>query len=242
MPVAPAEVATAIRILDETIDRVAAEYAEKLAPAIARVWNDEIGEIRRDLSIWVQKQSTDNGWVPRYFEFSFGLPMTDERDPRSVPDPVIVGDGFRLHGSVDLIEQHSHRRTLRVTDHKTGKNRSKPDLVVDGGRVLQPVLYAMAVERALGQRVEEARLYFATTAGGFAECPVPVNDYTCGQGLHVLTIIDRAVEQAFLVPAPAERACTWCDFRPVCGPRESERIRRKAPDRLADLEALRSMR
>jgi len=69
-----------------------------------------------------------------------------------------------------------------------------------------------------------------------------VNDYTCEQGLHVLRIIDRAVEQAFLVPAPAERACTWCDFRPVCGPREPERIRRKAPDRLADLQALRSMR
>ena len=32
--------------------------------------------------------------------------------------------------------------------------------------------------------------------------------------------------------APAERACTWCDFRPVCGPREEERITRKAADRL----------
>jgi hypothetical protein len=28
----------------------------------------------------------------------------------------------------------------------------------------------------------------------------------------------------------------------VCGPREEERTKRKAPDRLADLEALRSMR
>ena len=42
--------------------------------------------------------------------------------------------------------------------------------------------------------------------------------------------------------APAERACTWCDFRPVCGPREEERIKHKAGDRIADLEALRSMR
>ena len=46
----------------------------------------------------------------------------------------------------------------------------------------------------------------------------------------------------FLPAAPGERACTWCDFRPVCGPREEERTKRKSRERLADLEALRSMR
>ena len=43
------------RPLDEVLDRVAAEYAEELAPAIDRVWRDEIDELRRDLGIWVQK-------------------------------------------------------------------------------------------------------------------------------------------------------------------------------------------
>ena len=58
----------------------------------------------------------------------------------------------------------------------------------------------------------------------------------------MLTIVDRAVEQGFLPAAPADRACTWCDFRPVCGPREEERVGRKATDKLADLLALRAMR
>jgi hypothetical protein len=58
----------------------------------------------------------------------------------------------------------------------------------------------------------------------------------------VLEIIDRSVETGFLPAAPSERACTWCDFRPVCGPREEERTKRKTRERLADLEALRSMR
>jgi len=58
----------------------------------------------------------------------------------------------------------------------------------------------------------------------------------------VLEVIDRAIETAFLPAAPKERACTWCDFRPICGPREEERVSRKARERLADLEALRSMR
>ena len=76
----------------------------------------------------------------------------------------------------------------------------------------------------------------------FEEHRIPIDDYTRGQGLQVLTIIDRAVEMGFLAAAPAERACTWCDFRSVCGPREEERTARKAQDKLADLKALRSMR
>ena len=63
-----------------------------------------------------------------------------------------------------------------------------------------------------------------------------------GQGLEVLTIIDRAVERGFLVAAPDDGACRWCDFRAVCGPREEERVGRKNQKDLADLAALRSMR
>jgi CRISPR/Cas system-associated exonuclease Cas4 (RecB family) len=108
--------------------------------------------------------------------------------------------------------------------------------------MLQPVLYSLAIQQGLGKKVFEGRLFYATTVGGFVEKPIPINDYTAGQGLQVLEIIDRAVETGFLPAVPKERACTWCDFRPVCGPREEERTRRKARERLADLEALRGMR
>jgi CRISPR/Cas system-associated exonuclease Cas4 (RecB family) len=241
LPIVPDRVADAVRVLDGTLDRVAADYAEKLAPAIDRVWRDEIGELRRDLGIWVRKLADERTWVPKYFEFSFGL--NDEgRDPRSLPDPVTVDGRFILRGSVDLIEQHASLDVFRVTDHKTGKNRSNKDLIVGAGAVLQPVLYSAAIEQGLGAKVIEGRLFYCTTAGGFGVHPIAINDYTKGQGLQVLEIVDRAVEQGFLAAAPTERACTWCDFRPVCGPREEERIKRKAKDRLADLEALRSMR
>jgi ATP-dependent helicase/nuclease subunit B len=129
-----------------------------------------------------------------------------------------------------------------VTDHKTGKNRSTPDLIVGGGSVLQPVLYSVAIERGLGKKVTAGRLFYSTTVGGFVDLEIPINDYTRSQGIQVLTMVDRAVETGFLPAAPAERACTWCDFRPVCGPREEERVGRKNVDRLADLLALRSMR
>jgi hypothetical protein len=241
LPITPETVQSAARTLDEVLDRVAADYAERLVPAIERVWHDEIDDLRRDLGIWVRKLADVSPWRPQYFEFSFGL--NDEgRDPRSLKDPVLVDGRFRLHGSVDLIEHRADLDVLRVTDHKTGRNRSNPDLIVGGGAVLQPVLYSAAIEQGLGRRVVAGRLFYCTTAGGFVDHEIPINDYTLGQGLQVLSIVDRAVETGFLAAAPAERACTWCDFRPVCGPREEERIRRKAKDRVADLAALRSMR
>ncbi len=241
LPITHATVPAALKTLEGVLRKVAGEYEEKLAPAIERVWRDEIDELGRDLGIWVTRLAGTPEWVGEYFEFSFGL--NDEgRDPRSLKAPILVDGRFLLHGSVDLIERHAVTRTLRVTDHKTGRNRSNDQLIVDGGKVLQPVLYSVAVAQGLGEAVSSGRLYYCTTAGGFGERDIEINDYTRRQGLDVLTIVDRAVEQAFLPAAPSERACTWCDFRAACGPREEERVSHKAKDRLGDLAALRSMR
>ena len=108
--------------------------------------------------------------------------------------------------------------------------------------MLQPVLYSLAIEQGLGEAVSAGRLYYCTTAGGFTEHEIQIDDYARNQGRQVLAIVDRAIEQGFLAAAPGDRACRWCDFRPVCGPREEVRIARKATDRLADLLTLRSMR
>lgn len=241
LPLAAAAVPGAVRMVDGILDRVAAEYAEQLAPAIERVWKDEIGDVRRDLGIWVRRLADDPTWVPTYFEFSFGL--SDEgRDPRSLPHAITVDGRFILRGSVDLIEHRRDLDVLRITDHKTGRNRTAQDVVVGGGKVLQPVLYSIAIEEGLKKKVVEGRLFYCTTAGGFADRPIPVDDYSRRQGLQVLEIIDRAVADGLLPAAPEKDACRWCDFRPVCGPREEERVAHKNRDRVADLYVLRSMR
>jgi CRISPR/Cas system-associated exonuclease Cas4 (RecB family) len=241
LPITDARLPEAVQTLDRVLRAVADEYAEKLAPAIDGVWRDEIAELRRDLTIWVQRLTSETEWRPAYFELGFGLSV-EGRDPRSLRDPVEIDGGYVLHGSVDLVEEHVRLDMLRVTDHKTGKNRSNPELIVGGGAVLQPVLYSVAVERGLGRKVGKGRLFYCTTAGGFASHEITIDDYTRAQGGQVLAIVDRAIERGFLPAAPAVRACTWCDFRPVCGPREEERVKRKAPDRLADLEAMRALR
>src|SRR6185503_16851860 len=139
---------------------------------------------------------------------------------------------FRLRGSVDLIEQKRGGTALRVTDHKTGKNRTTWRTVIGGGAILQPVLYSVAVEEALGAPVTSGRLFYCTAPGGFTDHEIPINETNRRAGLEVLEIIDRAIELGFLPAAPAERACTWCDFFSVCGPDEERRVRHKAPEKL----------
>ena len=241
LPVTHANVEDAIGVLEEVRTRVADEYRETLAPAIERVWREEMEAIGRDLRGWLRRVADEGGgWVPRHFELAFGLARDAEHDPRSVRDPVRIDGRFVLRGSVDLVEERESDGALRVTDHKTGKDRTREGLIIGGGTVLQPVLYSLAVEAVTGKAVVESRLFFCTSAGGYRVRPVALTPQSRRAGIEALEIIDRAVETGALAAAPAEGACTWCDFRAVCGPAEPQRVARKPADRLRDLAELRS--
>ena len=83
---------------------------------------------------------------------------------------------------------------LRITDHKTGRNRTTPRTVIGGGATLQPVIYGLAVEKLLGSPVSGGRLFYCTAAGGFTDHPVPLSEANRRAGLEALEIIDRAIE------------------------------------------------
>jgi ATP-dependent helicase/nuclease subunit B len=104
------------------------------------------------------------------------------------------------------------------------------------------VIYSLAVEAATGGTVESARFSYCTTAGGFTEHNVPINERTRQMGIEALEIIDRAVELGMMPPAPADKACAFCDFLPVCGPDQERRARRKSHAEIRDLLELRGRR
>ena len=246
VPLAPAGLEAAEAALDAVLDRIAGNYREKLAPAIDRVWADEVEGMRLDLKGWLQSLADDGAaWTPTHAEFGFGFPGGAGRDENSVPEPVAIDGRWLLHGVVDLIEAETGSTAagaLRVTDHKTGRNRHPDGMVVRGGEVLQPVLYALAVEQALQRPVAESRLAFCTVNGNFSTRPVDLGEDERRRGVEVLEIIDRAIAAASLLPAPRKDACSWCDFKAVCGPWEEVRSQRKDTRPLADLQALRAMR
>jgi RecB family exonuclease len=246
LPVRPNNLDRAWQYLDGIVAAVAAQYRDDLAPAIDRVWEDGIAAIRADLREWLRRASEDeSGYVPRHFELSFGLKHRPERrqaDPRSVPGAVDLDCGIQLRGSIDLVERHPSG-LVRVTDHKTGKMDSKKGQMIDGGKSLQPVLYALAVEKLLKDeaKVSSGRLYFCTSGGGFVEHIVPLDDQARAAAVQVAQAIGEAVAETFLPAAPDKRQCDFCDFQMVCGPYEERRAARKPQKKLDALLALRGL-
>jgi hypothetical protein len=243
LPVDESRLAAARGTLRWAIARITEDARDKLAPAIERVWRDEIEAMTRDLNRWLDEELVRSGktWVPERFELAFGMPHDEHRDEASIPQPARVDGRFLLRGSIDLVERKPRTNIVRVTDHKTGKNRTTLATVVDGGRVLQPVLYGLALEALTGDTVEEGRLSYCTTAGQFSTHAITLDVHIRRRGVEVLEIIDRAIEHGTLAAKPAREACTYCDFLAVCGRDEELRTRRKPEALLEDLETLRRM-
>ena len=212
-------------LADRVLDHVSSQYAEDLAPAIPRVWKSEIEDIRSDLRGWLHDSRAGLlEWLPLHSEFEFNT--------------VVEGD-YQLRGAVDLIEEQSGK--LRVTDHKTGKPQLANLTYTAGGKVLQPLLYSLAVEAVLKKSVAKGRLYYCTHRGEYKELEIVFNPVSRKQILTLLESIDSHIARGFLPAAPDKGACERCDYRPVCGPYEELRVSRKPKKRLESIEEIRGM-
>ncbi|MGB8683783.1 MAG: PD-(D/E)XK nuclease family protein [Candidatus Binatus sp.] len=241
LPVTPDDLDDASGLLDEKLDEVAARWHEHLAPAIERVWLDGIEGIRADLREWMRRAADDpEHWRPEWFELGFGLRDRAQADPHSSADPVAIEGGLSLRGSIDLLERDAAGR-IRVTDHKTGKVRAEKNFIIGGGKTLQPVLYALAAEQVLREKIYAGRLYYCTAAGGYEERVVEINDEARRASRDFVEIVKESLEAGFLPAAPDDRECDWCDYKRVCGPYEERRSKIKPKVRLKSLTRLREM-
>lgn len=242
LPITPETLDDARSRLDRVLDATASRYEDELLPVIARVWEDGLAGIRADLREWLRRAAEDTRWIPSYFELGFGVDTQRGRDRASQSAPVRLDFGLSLRGSIDLVERRADG-ALRATDYKTGKVIArKGATLVGGGQLLQPVLYALALEKLFPEaRVEAGRLYFCSSIGGFEEVPIPLDADARRAAAQVSAVIGRALHEGFLPAAPAEGACERCEYRVVCGPYEELRTQRKSPERLMDLAALRRL-
>ncbi len=241
LPVTPERLEDADVRLRAVVERVSARFEETLAPAIDRVFRDAVDSLTADAREMLRREAHDERWRPTHFELAFGLESGRARDERSQAEPAALEGGLLLRGSIDLVEE-SVEGTLRATDYKTGKVRAKDgETVIGGGLTLQPVLYALALERMFpGKLVEGGRLYYCTAQAGFHPVWVPLDDAARAGAKAVVDTITRAMNEGFLPAAPAKGECTYCDYRVVCGPYEEMRTSRiKFQDKLKPLEELR---
>lgn len=243
LPVTPARLEHARTVLSEELARVAGEEHDTLCPAIERVWSDAIEGIGRDLREWLRLMTTESAWTPAHFELSFGLKDRRAQDEKSQDAPVVLDQGIRLRGSIDLVERCDDG-SLRATDHKTGKVRAKRnETIIGGGETLQPVLYALVIEKMFpGTRIVGGRLYYCTSAGNFERVDIALDDEARTSAAQVAKTIGGALTEGFLPAAPSKDACRYCDYRPICGPYEEMRTKKKQPKRLTTLQDLRRRR
>lgn len=249
LPLGPASLDGAVTAMDRTLDRVAARYEWELAPAVERVWKSGIEDLRTDLRGWLQQMAQNDGdWQPVHFEYSFGFEHRagfrerETRDAASTARAAELAEGVILRGSIDLVEKHVRTGMLRVTDHKTGKAPEKIPAYTGGGKVLQPMLYALAAENLLGGTVEMGRLFYATQRGEYRQIGIQVNPRARAFVAKLLHNIDGAIDGGFLPPAPEKDACGLCEYRPVCGPYEEQRSGRSKSRQDERLEGLHEIR
>ncbi len=246
LPVTEANRQEAERLLDEVVHDVSEKVKDDLAPSIPEVWDDGIRSLSADAREMLRLAALAPEWVPSYFELSFGLKQDHAaRDSHSREEHVELEGGLKLRGSIDVVEKNA-KGELRASDYKTGKVRAKPDMRIGGGETLQPVLYALALEKLLpNEKPVGGRLYYCTAAGGYTEIKVPL-DAEAREGVQaIVKVVTDAFAHGFLPAAPDPKGygCEYCDFLPVCGPYEVHRTKSvKSQKELAPLFQIRGRR
>lgn len=227
------------RTLDAVFSEVSGRVRERYAPAITRVFDAALSSVHRDLSGLVERIGEDPEWVPFATELPLGGGAADSRG-------VALELGARVSGVIDLVEQKrgAGPMTLRATDFKTGAPHTRL-AVSSGGHVLQPLLYALALERMYPDAtVEGGRLYFCTREHHYESQAVPLGERARGVAKDIFQAAGELLSQGFLPAAPENGACASCSFRDICGPHEEERVQRvkhRDQARLRGLQLLRRL-
>ncbi len=245
LPLSEMRLGRACEIASRELAQAALQTKDDTPPAIEHVLDDMLRTIEADLREWLSRMVADDAWLPSAFELGFGLSRSHERDRTSDREPVLLPQGVLLRGAIDLVETRQAAdgvTALRATDHKTGEANGPLNGVVRGGEMLQPVLYALALEQIFpGQQVAGGRLYFCTSKGGFVEHSVPLHSGARSMARELVQVIDGSLAHGFLPAAPKEDACEVCEYRAICGPYERERVAKKKQEPLEPLFRLRNL-
>ncbi|MCU0414678.1 MAG: exodeoxyribonuclease V subunit gamma, partial [Ignavibacteriaceae bacterium] len=105
-----------------------------------------------------EEKNNDGGYVPSFFELSFGRVKQEEKFSKKIKEEVST-DSIKLKGKIDRIDINESEKTLKVIDYKLGGAKpSANDLTT--GTSLQLPLYLFAakelIKRELGAEYNPA--------------------------------------------------------------------------------------
>ena len=233
-PLAEDRLSEAFAALETVFWQVEAEVRERVAPAIDRIWQDQMDGLLGDLRGFLQRYAA-TGRVPLANELTFGMGAKQPADAASRTEAAVLPGGLRLHGAIDVVERLAGG-AIQITDYKTGRasiETTRQQRILFGGRALQPLLYALAYEALSGTPTASGRLYYATIRGTYLETVVDAaSEESRAVFESFVDGLDRATRNgrfpALPNPGVSYRVCDYCDYLPVCGPRPAGHARTKA--------------
>lgn len=211
-------------LVEEMLDGLLEEWREQVPPPSEGAFRRQALEIRRTARTFLRGESARADEARGIdFEVGFGFGRSDDGLGSAEPVPVEVGPAGTLHlrGSIDRVDRLPDG-AHRIWDYKTGSPRSYSRADPFAGGRLQWLLYALALEWLLDRQGADSRV---TTSGylfpgsrghgqRFAYHVGPGRVQEAGEAL--LRHLDL-VEAGLFPHAPDSDACTWCDYRRVCG-------------------------
>ena len=214
--------------LREIAERRCAEAEDQGLTGRRAAWAAERARILRDLDLFLEqelRQRRESGFIFDRAELAFGT----SRDGSPPPPPASLelpnGTVILFRGYIDRVDRDSEGK-VRVTDYKSGSTgkydalkRPGPDHQLDGGKLLQLPVYALAVEGGADGQPVVARYWFITEREGFETRQVTFDAALRDEfGRVVQTLVDTMQDGYF--PAVADehsrRRCEYCPYDNLC--------------------------
>ena len=202
-------------IIETTIARWVADVP---APG-SMIFEREVNELKRAAFSFLdmERKALGNGdageW--RHFEFAFG------DGARSARYSLSDGTALSVKGRVDRIDLLGDG-SLRVIDYKTGKAgsfRKIPKLgKFNGGRQLQPAMYAAVVAQLLEGTVTRFEYRFPTERGHNAS--IGYTAVELAKARPIVTQLLEHVRDGTFVPTTSPDDCRYCEAKAICRVRE----------------------
>jgi CRISPR/Cas system-associated exonuclease Cas4 (RecB family) len=191
------------------------QQKEILPPPNDRVFQLEVNDILSCCRIFLKEEIVHcQTYKPTYFEYTFGA---GENKPAEIT--LSSGKTIKVSGKIDRVDETSSGK-YHIIDYKTGSTYNYgTNKIFKGGRQLQHLLYALAIEQHLQLEagiVEESAYYFPT-AKGLGERYVRTQDTTVRtNGLDILERLMDVLANGTFTMTDDPEDCKFCEFKMVC--------------------------
>ena len=211
---------TATAAIGTITEAIIAKWRELVPPPSDSVCAAESAELQRAARAFLQmeREALERGDAALWTAIEYGFGES-KRAGYALSD----GSAIALRGRADRIDTLTDG-SLLIVDYKTGKPshyRSDPKKgAYNGGRLLQPALYAEAIGSEMQRTVSRFEYRFPTDRGANEIIRFDATALLAARSI-VTALVDHVRTGCFL-PTTDESDCAHCDHAPICRVQPSE--------------------